>query len=95
MSKAGLDTGARADRAAMYNICDGLFALRDALAAGGAASVAGLRRGYESLGSTFASAFTFQSTLGPTRHYGVDAVRDMAYNSDCTCLVYTSRTNRR
>jgi hypothetical protein len=95
MGRAGLNTGSRADRGTMYNICDGLYALRDALAAGDAPTVLGLRRGYEALGSRFPTALTFQSTLGPRRHYGVDVVRDMAFSSECSCLVYSSRTNRR
>ena len=28
------------------------------------------------------------------RHYGVSSVQDMAFDSECSCLKYTSRTNR-
>jgi hypothetical protein len=94
MTKAGLNTNNRPDRGTMYNVCDGLYAMRDALAAGRAPTVRGLREGYEALGRSFAPASTFQTIMGPTRHYGIDVVRDMAYNSECSCLVYTSRTNR-
>ncbi len=54
----------------------------------------GLRAGYESLGTSFPTALSFSVDLGPNRHYGIDTVRDMAWDSSCGCLRYTSRTNR-
>ncbi len=94
MKKARLSTANRADLNRMYAVCDAVLSVSAALTAGGAPSVAGLRRGYESLGSGFPSALTFGVTLDPSRHYGVNQVRDMAFDSECGCLKYTSRTNR-
>lgn len=96
MKAGGLSAGAnRTDQKLMYAVCDAVYSFRAALTAGGEPTVAGLRRGYESLGTSFRTALTFGSVLGPTRHYGVSSVRDMAYDYDaCTCLKYTSRSNR-
>jgi hypothetical protein len=93
MNAAGLK-GNRQDTKMMFGICDVVYSFVAALTAGQEASVPGLRRGYEALGSSFRTALTFGAALGPNRHYGVDSMRDMAYDSECSCLKYTSRTNR-
>jgi ABC-type branched-subunit amino acid transport system substrate-binding protein len=94
MTRKGMSTSNRTDLTNMLTTCDSLYSLRDALEAGGVANVAGLRSGFESLGSGFPTALTFQVTMGPGRHHGVNAVRDMAYDTSCTCLIYTTRSNR-
>lgn len=94
MTAAGLGMGNRSSLATMYNYCDGVYAFRDAQTAGRTLGVASLRQGFESLGSGFPTALSFSARLGPGRHHGVDAVRDMAYDSACSCLVYTSRSDR-
>lgn len=94
MKSANLSTANRTDLVTMYSVCDAVFSLRTALVAGAVPTVPGLRRGYEALGTTFGTALSFVASLGPNRHYGVDAVRDMAFDSTCSCLKYTSRTNR-
>lgn len=93
MRAAGL-AGNRQDVKLMYAVCDAVYSFDAAMESGREASVLGLRRGYESLGTGFRTALTFSASLGPTRHYGVNAVRDMAYDSACSCLKYTSRTDR-
>lgn len=94
MARAGLAPGNRSDLELMYNVCDGLYSLRDALARGGSPSVAGLRVGFEGLGAGFGPALTFRALVGPGRHSGVHSVRDMAFDEDCGCLYYTSRSDR-
>lgn len=91
---AGLTSSNRQDQKLMYAVCDAVYSFRAALTAGQAPTVAGLRRGYEALGTSFRTAETLTSFLGPNHHFGVDAVRDVAYDSACSCLKYTSRTNR-
>jgi hypothetical protein len=78
----------------MYAVCDAVYSFQAALTAGQQPSVPGLRRGYEALGTSFRTALTFTGVFGPGRHYGVSSVRDMAFDSECSCLKYTSRTNR-
>lgn len=94
MSAVGLGTTNRADLEIMYSVCDTIYSLRTALTNSREASVSGIRRGYESLGSSFPTSLTFNAVLGPDRHYGIDSVRDMAYDTSCSCLKYTSKTNR-
>jgi hypothetical protein len=94
MQAAGLDTSNRTNLAAMYPVCDAVYAFRAALEAGRTPTVAGLRRGFELLGRGFATAATFGAHLAPNHHYGVDSVRDMAFDATCRCLMYTSKTNR-
>lgn len=94
MRAAGLTSANRQDIKLMYAVCDAVYSFRAALTAGGQASVPGLRRGYEALGASFRTALTFAGVFGPGRHNGVNSVRDMAFDSACSCLKYTSRTNR-
>ena len=94
MRAAGLTATNRQDQKLMYAVCDALYSFRAALTASQAPSVPGLRRGYEALGGSFKGAQTFASLLAPNHHYGVDSVRDVAYDTACTCLKYTSKTNR-
>jgi hypothetical protein len=94
MERAGLKTANRSDLSSMYMVCDALYSFRDALTAGRQATVAGLRAGYEHLGTRFPTALSFSAHLGPGRHYGIDYVRDMAFDSTCACLEYTSGRNR-
>ena len=93
MRAAGLTASNRQDQKLMYAVCDAVYAFRAALTAGQVPSVAGLRRGFEALGA-FRTAESFASFLAPNHHFGVDSVRDVAYDSACSCLKYTSRTNR-
>jgi hypothetical protein len=94
MRAAGLTASNRQDQKLMYAVCDSVYSFRAALTAGQVPSVLGLRRGYEALGSSFRGAQTFASLLAPNHHFGVDAVRDVAYDTACSCLKYTSRASR-
>lgn len=94
MQARGLNMSNRLDLSSAYSVCDGVYSLVAALKAGGEPTVAGLRRGYESLGSRFATAQSFAASFGPGRHYGNDSVRDIAFDTPCGCLKYTSKTNR-
>lgn len=94
MVRAGLSVASRSDLETMYAVCDALYSFRAALTAGGAPTVRGLRAGYEALGTRFPPALSFSVRLGADRHYGIDSVRDIAWNPTCSCLTYTSRTNR-
>ena len=94
MKGANLSTSNRTDIQTMFAVCDAIYSVRAALTTGQVASVAGLRQGFEALGTGFGTALTFAALLGPNHHYGVDSVRDMAWDSQCSCLKYTSTTNR-
>jgi hypothetical protein len=94
MKTAGLPLGNRQDLKLMYAVCDAVYSFQAALTTGRQPSVPGLRGGYEGLGRRFGPAITFAASFGPGHHHGVDFVRDMAYDSGCSCLKYTSRTNR-
>ena len=94
MTKAGLSVSNRSDLETMYSICDALYMFRAALDAGGSPTAHALQTGFESLGTSFPTALSFNAHLGPARHYGIDSVRDVAWDSNCGCLKYTSRTNR-
>lgn len=94
MKAGGLNATKRADQRVMYNACDGAYSLAAALAAGGSPTARGLRAGFESLGDTFPTAFSFRSMVSASRHAGIDSVRDMAYDSACHCLYYTSSKDR-
>lgn len=94
MAKAGVDISGQSNLAVAYAVCDGLTFPRDGLDAGGQPTVAAFARGVDSLGSGWPSALSFVTWLAPGHHASVDAVRDMAFETSCSCLVYTSTTNR-
>lgn len=95
MKGADIRPASRNDEHIVRTVCDLGYAFQVAMRAGGTPSVEGLRRGFESLGTSFRPALTFRAALGPRRHHGVDSVRDMAFDTACGCLEYTSRTDRR
>jgi hypothetical protein len=94
MKSARLDVTDRADLKTAYAVCDAIYSLRDALTVGGEPSVRGLRQGFDSIGARFTPAMTFRSAISASQHFGVSAVRDMAYDSGCSCLVFTSKKDR-
>ena len=71
--------------------CDMLFVLQRAFThLTGAVSGAAISAALRTVGSGFAPASTFSTSLGTGRHDGVSSVRDMAYNTSCSCFRYTS-----
>jgi ABC-type branched-subunit amino acid transport system substrate-binding protein len=68
--------------------CTTLFFLKAALDRSGELSIAGLRRGAESLGTDFEPASTFAARFGPGRHDGASAARHLAFDDRCTCWRY-------
>jgi ABC-type branched-subunit amino acid transport system substrate-binding protein len=95
MRSVGITSTARGDLKTMYSLCDVFYSFQAALPAGQAPTPTGLGHGFDALGTRFQPSLTFATRFGPDRHWGVDVVRDMAYDNGCSCLVYTSRTNRR
>ncbi len=94
MAASGQSYAAREALASMVGICDVEFFLRDALAGKRAISNAVLRSGADALGSGWQSAQTWISRFSASKHASADAVRDQAFNAECTCMVYTSTKNR-
>jgi hypothetical protein len=56
----------------------------------GAVSGAAIRAGLHALGTSFAPASTFATSFVDGRRDGVSRVRDVAYNTSCSCFRYTS-----
>jgi hypothetical protein len=72
-------------------ICDEWMFFRDVFAAGASPDEAGIRRAAESLGTSFASAATFRTSLAAGRtHDGATAYRLVAFQDGCGCYKYTS-----
>ncbi|MCU1601520.1 MAG: hypothetical protein JWO22_2229 [Frankiales bacterium] len=94
MKPAGFTPQNRQDSALEYSVCDLMNLVKGSLTASGSPTVAGFRRGVESLGTRLGVAYSFSATLGLGHHYGADVVRDMVFDSGCSCLRYSSRTNR-
>lgn len=94
MRATGQSYSSRPALASMLAVCDVSFFLRDALAGSAALSNAVLRRGAEALGSRWRSGQTFVSHFSARQHASADAVRDMAFAPDCSCVLYVDRRNR-
>ncbi len=78
----------------MDSFCDGFYFLQAAISRSGSLSNRGLQQGLDSLGSTFPSAVTWTTNLGPGHHASVETVRDLEYHSSsggCGCFEYVSK----
>lgn len=73
-------------------ICDAVRLIAGALKASGTLSVAGLATGIANFGPQFEPAATFRSGFSAGRPDIVGAVRDIGYDSTCSCFGYLART---
>jgi len=90
LKESGQDTSVRLTALIGLWTCDNLFFLQDALLRAPSFSMAGLRRGAESL-TSFQAASTFRSRFAPHRlHDGASAYRVFAFKDDCSCYQYVS-----
>jgi hypothetical protein len=74
--------------------CDALFFLRDALGAATALTPDGMASVVDGYGTSWMSAASWSTRFGRGRHDGVDVVRDLAFDGDCACFVYTGEIVR-
>jgi hypothetical protein len=76
--------------ATAFGICDmGHLLVAGVRAAGTSITNASVRRGLESLGTSFASAALPEEFYGPGRHDGTQRGFDMRWDTSCTCATYT------
>ena len=92
MRKADYPPNSRSVTWYMQIACDGLFFVKAALDAQGALTDDGLRPGFERLGGSVPAAMTWVTRFGPGEHAGVRGLRDLSFESKCSCFVYASRT---
>lgn len=90
MKDAGISTAERTALASMLSVCDAFFVTKAAADASGVLSTAGLRAGFDSLGSSVPSAQTWTNHFGPGERASARGVRDVEFSSGCTCFVYAS-----
>lgn len=86
--------GSRPDQRAaarpILSVCESMLLLR-----AGATNIEGKMTGKawssaaKSLGTSYDSATSFDTTFGPSRHDGASAYRPLAYFGDCDCFRYT------
>lgn len=69
--------------------CDGLFFLKFLLDNGAEPTAAGIRTAVDALGSSYPSAWTYATDLGPGRHDGATTGRLVRYDDECSCYVIT------
>jgi hypothetical protein len=76
--------------ATAFGICDmGHLLVAGVRAAGTSITNTSVRRGLESLGSSFPSAALPEEFYGPERHDGTQRGFDMHWDTDCSCALYT------
>ncbi|HEV7680330.1 MAG TPA: hypothetical protein VGQ42_17350 [Candidatus Dormibacteraeota bacterium] len=90
MAASGVSNSTGNAQASAFDMCDVFFLLQRALAGPQDLSSAGLLQAVNALGSGYSAPDTFQVTLGPNKHDGADAVRDLAYDGSCGCFLYRS-----
>ena len=92
MRKAGQEPSSRSVTWYMQIACDGMFFVKSAIDAYGSVTDVSLRPGFESLGTRVPAAMTWATRIGPGDHAGVYGLRDVAFESGCSCFGYTSTT---
>jgi hypothetical protein len=95
MRNSGQSPSARDALAQMSSVCDVLFMLQSALSDAHGLSNAVLAAGVNRLGTSWQSAQTFVSDFSAHRHASAVAVRDMGFDRECSCMVYTGKGLRR
>jgi hypothetical protein len=93
-SKAGLSfAGKRIAEAVAFGFCDGIRLLAQGAVAGRGLSGTQLYQGIQQIAPTFGNAFALGNGLGPQRLFTPGAVRDMKWDTGCSCMRYTSSIN--
>lgn len=85
--KAGLDLNRGAEINAM-GICDDVQLLKVALDRAGALTPAGLKEAVARLGRSFQAATVLASRYAANRRYGAATIRDLRFETACTCFRY-------
>jgi hypothetical protein len=86
--KAGIRFTSRFAYNDAIDICDALFFIKTALDAAPAPNAAGFRNAVDTLGTRYASPYTFATSFGPGRYDGASAVRAEAFDDSCQCWKY-------
>jgi ABC-type branched-subunit amino acid transport system substrate-binding protein len=89
MAKRGLNYAGNGQATTVALItCDDVRLIAAALNAAGAVSTSALAVGLGKIGPTFAPASTFRAGFSPSRADFIGAVRDLGFDSSCTCFRY-------
>ncbi len=96
MAKGGQTfKGKRLAETVAFAFCDGLRLIAGASTAGGGFTGTQIYDGVLKQSSSFASAFSFATGLGPKRLFVPGAGLDMQWDSSCKCVKYTSTASAR
>lgn len=87
--------GQRLAEAVAFAFCDGLRLIADSARAGGGLTGRQVAAGMQVAGPRLQSAFGFGNGFGKGRSFLPGAVRDLAYDTGCSCFAYTSKTSHR
>jgi ABC-type branched-subunit amino acid transport system substrate-binding protein len=83
-------SGLRLARAYASTLCDTMLLLRGGAAAGRGFSGAAVRAGIQSIAGSFAPAIGFAPALGASTPFVPGMVRDIAWDTGCSCVKYGS-----
>lgn len=89
LTKAGIELPTRTADLFGHSYCDALLLLQAAYKASPGMSSAGVAKAVEGLKGTYRSPLGLQTRFGPGRHDGGAAVRDLRFQADCGCFVYS------
>ena len=96
MTRAGQSVGGPKRLAETYalSICDSLYLLARGAASGGGFTAADIFAGVIRMGATFSPANGFATALTQGQPYIQGAVRDLAWDSTCSCMKYGATTTK-
>lgn len=95
MKKRGQTFGSlRLARAYASTLCDTMLLLHGGALRGGGFTGAAIRAGIQRIGGSFAPAIGFASALGGSTAFVPGVVRDIAWDSGCSCVKYGAGQSR-
>ncbi len=94
MRKAGVDTSSPNGKLGALAICDGLWSLGVSLRDSRVVNQSTFLTGMNHLRGSYSPGSVWSTFIDSSRHNGVAAVADMAFNGSCSCFKYISKPNR-
>lgn len=94
MKKAGIKFNARFAQLVGQAICDGFHMIVDGAKQGGTLESFGVIDGLKAIGPNFRQSISFGSGLSKTSTQMPGSVRDISWNTQCSCFAYSGSTYR-
>jgi hypothetical protein len=90
MRKAGLPVGQGQTQAVAIGACEQIWFAQAVISKASDTTLPSMIAAGEALGTSYRSPYSYGNRLGPGQHDGVALFRALAFDEECSCIVYTS-----